>query len=74
MIATYPYVMALVKMTKCPKCWGLGRSDEGVPCKNCSGTGEIEVRVPSSTEMRKNKPEKKEAASPYSVRTYCPAA
>jgi DnaJ-class molecular chaperone len=79
MIATYLAVMALVKMTKCPKCWGLGKNDDGVACKNCSGTGEIQVRVNGDTEIgtpaaeKRTKPERREASQAYSSPLYLAA-
>lgn len=36
--------MAVIRVTKCSKCIGLGKTKSGKPCKACKGTGEIEVR------------------------------
>jgi len=39
-----PLVMAVTKSSKCPKCFGLGKTGSGKTCPRCKGTGEVEVR------------------------------
>ena len=37
-----PLFMAVTKVSKCPKCFGVGKTAKGEVCPRCQGSGEIE--------------------------------